>query len=718
MQDHKKFIPPWHMAAALVSCAVASQVSAQDGERAPSGDRAVGGLEEVVVTARKREESLQNIPESVTAFDANAIEEARIENIVDAIALTPSVTIIKDQQPGSATISIRGVSQNRAGEPPVAFVVDGVALANAYEFTQDLFDIQRIEVLRGPQGSLYGRNAIGGAINITTKTPGEDFEGRASLRAARANEIKAAMALSGPIVRDKAYFRVSGSVHDTDGLVDNVTLGREVDDFQDRSVRAKLLLTPSEALRIDLTGFFNRYRGGGGWWAAATPSPFGWSSNAALGAPQGDVLGRAERDHKSAAVKIDYDFGGMSFTSISSGVELEESLYQDADMTGASVLEVGVQERFESLTQEFRLTSAPDQRLRWVAGAFFQDTKRERRTDVFMNLDAPPPIMTGTGSPATKHLSQIATIPSERKYQAYAVFGQADYEFTDRLTATLGLRYDTEDREQSVPGGLPDVSFHSLQPKVSLAYKLRPTVLTYVTVARGYRPGGFNDTAAFGATFADESLWSYEAGVKTTLFDDRVVLNAALYHEQFDDQQFFIVDGAGQQTIINAHESAIDGVEVELRALITQRLELSGGVGYNDTELKNFGAFPGASFDTAAFDGNKIPLVPDYNINLSAQYTYPLSDGLYWQARIDARREGRIYWHPDNVTSRGAYDLSDARLSIGNDHWKVSLFGENIFDEGYVNSRFDNRWSGVISGVDFAWVPPPRTYGIEASLSF
>ena len=706
------------IAAAFVSCVVTPGASAQDQSRAPTSANAIGALEEVVVTARKREESVQDIPEAVTSFDAVAIEDARIENIVDAIALTPSVTIIKDQQPGSSTISIRGVSQNRTGEPPVAFVVDGVALANAYEFTQDLFDIERIEVLRGPQGSLYGRNAIGGAINITTKAPGEDFEGKASLRAARAKEIKAAAVLSGPILSEKAHFRVSTIVHDTDGLVDNVTLGREVDDFRDRSVRAKLLLTPSEALRIDLTGFYNRYRGGGGWWAPATRSPFGWNSTTPLDVPQGDVLGRAERDHKSAAAKIDYDFGAVTLTSITSGVELEESLYQDGDMTGFSVLEVGVEERFESMTQEFRLISAGDQRLRWVAGAFFQSTERERQTDVLINLNAPAPIMPGTGNPATKNLLQIAAIPSEREYKAYAVFGQADYALSDQLTATLGLRYDTEDREQTVPAGAPDVSFESLQPKLSLAYKVWPTVLTYVTVARGYRPGGFNDTTAFGTTYAEESLWSYEAGVKTTLFDDRLILNAAAYHERFEDQQFFIVDGSGQQTIINAEESEISGVELEFRALATQRLELSGGFGYNDTEIKDFGTFPGASFDTAAFAGNKIPLVPEYNLSLSAQYTHPLSGTLYWQARMDARREGRIYWHPDNVTSRGDYDLADARLSIGNHKWKISLFGENIFDERYINSRFDNAWSGIISGVDIAWVPPPRTYGIEASVSF
>jgi iron complex outermembrane receptor protein len=673
-------------------------------------------IEEVIVTSRKRQESLQGIPESVTAFNAQAVADARIETIADAIGMTPGVTLIRDEQPGSSTIAIRGVSQNRSGEPPIAFVIDGVPLGNPYEFMQDLFDIERIEVLKGPQGSLYGRNAIGGAINITTRAPGEEIEGRASVRVARGNELKVGGSLGGPLVRDRIYFRVAGTYHNTDGLIPNITVGRKVDDFHDRSARARLVLTPSESLRIDLTGFYNRYHGGGGWWAPGNLTPLGW--NTVRNDPQGDVLGRATKDQKSASAKIDYDFGALTLTSITGLGNFDQTLYQDFDMTPVSVLEGFVREEFETLTQEFRITSNGTGRLRWLAGAFFQDTTRERQTDVFLNLGAPPPISAGTGDPAAKTLAQIADIPSKREYEAYAAFGQADYLMTDRLTATLGLRYDTEKRSQVIPTGLPDVDFSSLQPKVSLAFQAKPGLLTYVTVAKGYRPGGFNDAAGFAATFDKESLWSYEVGVKSSMWNERATINAAVYYERFDNQQFFIVDGSGQQAIINGEKTGILGAEIEFHARPVSSFQVSGGLGYNDTEIKNFGEFPGAAFDTAAFSGNRIPQVPKYNMSVGLQHTYPIGKQLRLQSRLDVRREGRIYWHPDNVSSRGAFTLADLRVSLDRDDWRISLYGENIFDERYISSQFDNAWTGLLSGADIVWTPAPRSYGIEASINF
>lgn len=681
---------------------------------ADSGDT----IEEVTVTARKRLENLQNVPESVTAFGAQAIEDARIENIADAISFTPGVSIVQDQQPGTAIISVRGVSQNRDGEPPVAFVVDGVPLANAYEFTQSLFDIERIEILKGPQGSLYGRNSIGGAVNITTREPGNEFAGTLSLRAADGDEYRIGASVSGPIAPDRAYFRLSGIYRSTDGLIENVTLRQAIDGQDEKSVRGKLLLTPSQALRIDMSAFYSRLSGGAGYWAPLTYSPFGWNASEPLGVPQGDIGGHTDREHQSGSLKIDYDLGRVTLTSITGAVDLEESLYEDFDMIELSVLEGGIQERFESYTQEFRLTSDNQQALRWVIGAFYQDTKKDKQTDVFIDSNAPAPFGAGDGNPAHKNLVNIQSAASIRKYEAHALFGQADYDFTDAFTGTLGLRYDSERRVQEIPTGAPSLDFSSLQPKVSLAYKFSPQVLTYVTVARGYRPGGFNDTAMFTAEYVKESLWSYELGAKTTLFGGRMTLNAAIYHQDFEGQQFSIVDGGGLGSIINGGKTKIDGAELELHALPVPRLELTLGAGYNNTDIRSFPAFANAPFDTAAFKGNSVPQVPDYNLVSAIQYTQPISSDLHLQARFDYRRQGRSYPHADNVSSLEPYGVGNARLSLKHDRWQVSLFGENVFDADYSVSRFDLQWTGIISGIDIGWVSPPRTYGIEAHLEF
>lgn len=670
---------------------------------------------EIIVTARKRSESLQDVPESITAFGAADIAEARIETIDNALKLTPGVSIIRDQQPGLSTILIRGVGQNRAAEPPVAFVVDGVPLANPYEFTQDLFGIERIEVLRGPQGSLYGRNAIGGAINITTKVPTNELELEANLRYAEGNSYKVGLGAAGALAKDILLFRVSGTLKGSDGLIRNVTLDRKVDDFDENNLRGKLLFRPSDDFSIEVNGFHNSYRGGGGWWAPADVNAL--NLNSFTHVPQGDILGRVDREYDSASLKVEYDLGAVSLTSITGWAYLSESLDQDGDMSPKAVVRAKVGEKFETLTQEVRLASDGEAGLDWIVGAFYQNTQRKRRTEVSFNLNAPPPFGGGTGDPASANFIPVADIPSSRRYEAYAIFGQADLAITDQLKFTAGLRYDTEDRTQTLPVALSKIGFDSWQPKFSLAYNPAEAVMIYGTVAKGYRPGGFNDALTFGQTYKSETLWSYEGGLKSKMAGGNLILNLSIYRQMFSDPQFFLVDASGQQSIINGRKSRSHGAEIELQAYPVAGLQIFAGIGLIDTKITAFDAFPlFASHDTTQFVGNKSPQIPNYNINFTAQYSFALSSTFDLIARIDYRREGRVYWHLDNGDRRGGYDLFNAGLTLKRDNLSVSLFADNLFDKKYVNSFLGSDWTGLPN--DIVWTPPPRVLGIEARLGF
>jgi len=206
-----------------------------------------GEVEQIVVTARKREERVQDVPDSISVFTAAALEATRIDNVKDVALRVPNLSIVEAQQPGVALLTIRGVGQARNGEPPIAVVVDGVQLSNAYQITQDLFDIERIEVLKGPQGAVYGRNAIGGAINITTKQPTNDFEGFIQGSYGTGQDWRLSAAISGPIVPDKLLFRLAGSLRDFDGDIESVNAPRskEANWAQDKNIRGSLLFTPS-----------------------------------------------------------------------------------------------------------------------------------------------------------------------------------------------------------------------------------------------------------------------------------------------------------------------------------------------------------------------------------------------------------------------------------------------------------------------------------------
>ena len=644
---------------------LASEIAvAQTGAVAMASPTAVeesGQLGEIVVTGRKREERLQDVPESITAFTAEAIEAAAIDNIRDVALNVPNFSISAAEQPGIVLINLRGVGQVRNGEPPVAVVIDGVQLNNVNQFTQDLFDIERIEVLKGPQGAVYGRNAIAGAINIVTRQPTNEFEGMAEGTFGTGPDLRARAAVSGPIVADKLLFRIAGAVRDFDGDIENDTLNTEVNADESNSIRASLIATPAEGLRFDLRGSRTESHSGAAWYSFVPPG----AQRVDLLPITADILGEVDRYLHDASFKVDYAMSAATLTSISAYTRTKFTLNEDFDFTPFDFLS-GVQ-RFKSdaWSQELRLTSNPGA-VNWMAGAYVLKTDQRLDSELYARPGAglvlfPFPIPAPTLFSATR---------STDDNLAYAAFGQVSLRPTEPFEIALGLRYDVDERKQTdraLPGQpVYKESFDSLQPKLTLSYALTDNANIYASAGKGFRSGGFNPNQRIARVYEAERNLSYEIGFKTSLLDRLLTFNGAAFYTSVKDRQIYLFDQlTGAQVITNPiPKSNIKGIELEVASRPAEGLDISLSGGLLDTEISEYDSSVFAGLPAAGnFDGNELPQVPRWSYAAALQYRIPVSDRVAVTPRIEANgKGGAFYWEVDNRDKRGAVNLVNARL--------------------------------------------------------
>jgi len=342
----------------------------------------VDALEEIVVTARKREENVLQVPDAVSVFSADKIDSAGIKNVTDLANLVPNMFFTPTYRPSEMQMTLRGIPTAQGGEAPVAVVIDGVQVSHPTFINQELLDIQQIEVLRGPQGSLYGRNAIGGAINITTRQPTNDFDGMVRASYASGNDIKVSGAISGPIVNDTLLFRISGIVRDYRGQITDQTArdgDRKADFDSSHLVKAALLLNASANLTFDLRGNLLREHAGAPTIEIVDRAHFDDFSRSFLNR---NVLTSDRRRIDDVSLKITYQFAKAQLTSVSGYSKSVGNLFGDADFTPAPILLQEVDLSVKALTQELRLASTGDTSLRWLAGLYYQN----RDTDNFLQI--------------------------------------------------------------------------------------------------------------------------------------------------------------------------------------------------------------------------------------------------------------------------------------------------------------------------------------------
>ncbi len=722
----------------------------------PTPTLAQGALEEVVVTARKRAETLEESPVSVRAFTSDEIQSAGIETPRDFINLTPNVTLVETQNAGNAFINVRGISQARNSEMSVAVLVDGVLMPNPAQFTQQLVDVQQIEVLRGPQGALYGRNAIGGAITIVTKKPGDETEGQFELGADSGPGYTLRGAVSGPLNDSGTLkYRLAGSWVDTDGFIDNKYLDEEADPYEDLSLRARLIYEPSETFSADF-----RLSG-----SQLDSQALYFTIDAEADDTDLDVSvnnsGKNERDIYNASVKLEWNWDVGTFTSITAYDDLSELLTGDQfnfvpreeslinffpigqvirDITGDPVADLSQTQylRSDAWSQEFRWISPAEDRLRWIAGVYAIQTDRyistgnqvDRGNGVFDVYRTPRTSLFdfANGGPSDPS-PQLSLLEDEQDNFAWAVFGEVAYDFTDSFEASFSLRYDEDERENTTlteplydpTGGIGITfgekrkeTFDEWQPKLTLRYKATDDLTFYGGYSRGFRSGGFNQSGVGAAVpepgvedlFEAQVADTYEAGVKAVYGDGRYSTSLNVYYTDFENAYFFFFDPAtSTQNLGSIPEVEYIGFELEGKALITDRFSAYYGLGYTDSDITK-AADP-------ADEGNQAPLVTEYTVNLGGEYRYPLAfadDGTEAVFRIDYQRMGDTWWDPGNISKRSEVDLVDMRIGLDSpDNWSLTLWAKNLFDEEY-NAEFS---PGPAPGLNFLWPAQPRRWGVS-----
>jgi len=678
-------------------------------------------LEEIVVTARKREERLQDVPMSVSAFSSNFIEAAGIENINDVAALTPNFDIRDDQQPGVFTLSVRGVSNLRNGDAPVAFVVDDVTISDPNAFTRDLFDIERIEILKGPQGALYGQNSIGGAINIITKKPTNEITGRIKAGFAEGNETRLSGSVSGPLVEDKVLFRLAASYRDTDGLIKNTLTGTDADWYEEVSVLGKLMINLNDNASLDLRASMSETDAGAGYYYNASPGFF----NQPVGSFMDDRENFSDREVYDIAGKLTWETDFATITAIASYDEGEQYIDEGLDWLPISVFEINQRIGTQTRTAELRLASNDESPMQWLVTGFYQQQDRDFESNFFFNINSPLDLfgtgMVGDGNPATKFLIQFPTTILDQERTSYALAGQADYDLNDVLALSVALRYDHVEKNELRPGiDERNRDFDMFQPRVSLSYKPTEDLTVYASYSRGFRAGGLNPAPTFGDDYNNEKTSTFELGVKSRGADKRLTANAAIFYTDYTDQQFQAFDlQTASNNIVNADESRLWGLEAEVAYLASESLMIGGAIGYTKGTIEEFGAFTQPLLvDPEALDGNKLPNTPEYTVNLFAEYTQPIGDALDLVFRADYRRNGEVYWDPDNANQQDAVDLVDLRITLESEKWAVSAYAENVTDEHYEVFRFGWVWNGVPTGSDTYWPNQPQKFGIEARYNF
>jgi len=712
-------------------------------------------IEEVVVSARRRDETLFDLPDSIVVVDAERIEKKRITKLTDFGVQFPNIGARNDLSPTSTFISIRGITATRNTDPAVAIVVDGVVASSASVTRQELFDIEQIEVLKGPQGALYGRNALAGAINITTRKPSNEWTAELAGEAGNASRIGANFGFSGPIIEDQLFFRVAGGFRDDDGTIKNLSVNKNVDFEKSRTLRTRFIWEPTDRFSADLRAAYDELETGTYFYTITRPlgAPFRGkndNSNDFSNRPRSNPISVAFSDIFDISLKMDYDLGFATLSSITAynytfeiygepGKGVGRAGPGDLDFTNADI--IGNEQTYnpESISEEIRLVSNDDtSRLRWNLGFYYVSIDREDTLPVFIDAD-------GDGSLVDESIrtgGKLFPNGTERNIDSIAFFGNVDYDVMDNWTLSVGLRWDEEERDQiDLDDPNPDTNFQEAtfdawQPKFSATYSPNTSQTYYFTAARGFRSGGFNTPRSpFPTVFNKETLWSYELGHKGRYFDNAVQVNFAAFYEDITDKQNFTFDVVNAaQILYNIPESEIFGIEVDATWTVTDELTVAAAGGWMDSEINEFenaAFFPinnlAAIADSSGLDtpvtneffiGNKLPNFSHWSVSLTGDYVRPVEiAGSSWDfvVHMDYAVRGDNYWDVFNTDVEKDVHIVNGNVSIENEHWTFTLWSENLTNTRYWTNWFNQNDTAL---PDIGFFAPERRFGLRARYRF
>jgi len=667
-------------------------------------------LDTIVVTSQGRTEELQKAAAPIAVFSDIQIQNSGITNTADFVRLVPNMSYDTSFTIGNSFIVMRGIQNFNNGDAPITIVVDGIPQNNQKEFKMDLFDIEQIEVLRGPQGGLYGRNSVAGAVVINTKQPSNYAEGFAQFGIGNHGARKFTGSASGPVVDDRLFYRFSVSANEFDGEVTNTYVNEKNDFSKNHDLRGQLKWQPNENNLVEWRISRSKLRGGSNYDASFDP---GDPENAKRWRyPFSNLLGHSNRQIDSTSLKYRWDGNALSVTSITGYVDIDENYYGDLDFcnpvdcpTGmfgsgsqadqAQVLNV------QQVSQEIRLTSAEGAHIQWTAGAYLLETRRKLSTIAhFVDLTPPQLIINNNES---------------NRNRAWAVFGQVLIPFGDWDRLEMSLRLDQDRRHQTDLATTNDrkKNFHAWQPKITWSHDFSDTQMMYATAGRGFRSGGFNGIG--GVEFKPEVLTSYEIGYKSSWLDNRLTFNTALFYEDDKDYQFFYIslDEGGAQVISNLKRVGILGLETELNWRVRSGWEVFANLGLMDSEIRETGPL-GTTLPITK--GRRAPRTEPYSAVIGSQWNFPL--GAYrGMFRFDVSRVGERVWEADNLYRRNPVTLANTRMTVfSNSQWNLTAWATNLFNRHYYGHFESNAFGGL--GRDIATHAPGRRFGVDFRYDF
>lgn len=730
---------------ATLSLAIGSALGVNTALAQGSSESEKLAIEEIVVTAQRRAESAQDVPVALSAFQASDIEKFNIGSFEDITKISPAITFGGSNTKMFSTIYLRGIGTYSLGagvEPSVSVIVDGIPVVQQGQALSNLNDIERIEVLKGPQGTLFGKNASAGVISVVTKAPTEEFEASFEQSLTSDDESVTKLSVSGPIT-DTVGYRVNGLLRDYDGHVEDIVTGKKYGDDNAKALRAKLDWDISDKWNLNLISDYSRSK--------TSTTPLSWRMFNPATAPvfipgidvgpentktRIDVDSKADNeDYKFSAI-VNYQLGEHTITSMSSVSNWKDFSFTDSDFTDFNFaglfgipgvvqgLSQAESNEIDQYLQEIRITSPSSDTFEYMAGVFYEKAKTERVFDRFLILDT--------------HWTGLVDSESE------AIFGQMKFGLTESTFLTVGARYNWvkldvnfEDRNAATTfeGDEEDSAF---QGKMALQNHLSDDIMLFASYARGYKGPGFDVSSGFNQGRADNPVGkevsdSFEVGMKGSFMDDRVQLNVVVFDSIFkgfqaQTQKVDIAAGINELNLNNVGELETKGVEIESAILVSKNLRFDLNLAYTDAvinEFKNATCYPiqtvaeGCVNGSQDLSGKDLSNSPEWKYTLSGEYTLPLSqfDGFAnfsytWQDEINFQLTA------DPKTTQDDYGILNIGVGIEAEDYKVTVFVNNVLDQEYA-STISGAYSGLFGSPTTMQVVPrwERYAGIKLKIS-
>lgn len=639
--------------AALNLPAHAQQTAEAPEAAAPASAEQPAELDTIVVTSTKREELMRDVPVAISVISAEDIDTAGLDSAADIAPMVPGFVMVPLFGSSGYNPVIRGLSTT-IGEPNVGFFIDGVYMPSRAGLDFMLGDnIQRVEVARGPQYALYGRNTFAGAVNFVTRPPGDDWKGTARVGVGSDGGRKAEATISGPIIGNSLYYRAGVAARDSDGQYENELTGGRLDWSRRRSGFLTLNAYPSDRLDGQLSLVYEQLRDGdvaqryisnnAGFVARFNDRQQFFGNVPILTDGFAVTPGHFDRDNLIASLSLHYDMEFAKLTSISAYNRLKLDQLYDSDYSAAQIAEAGTSGTQKQFSQEFNLASQGERRIDWLAGVYHYDFE-DTRDDISRFI--------ATAAPLGGVLSD-----NRERTRSNAVFGQATWHITDRWGLGLAMRYTSETKSANVvqinlpsataPAGSTQnirlsSTFEPFTPGLSLTYKATPDATFYGSAVRAVKVGGFNTIITNGAITPDERSFdaersmNYEVGGKFSLLDGRMFLDTSVYMIKWNDQIVRSIGALGATLNVNAGKTTSRGIETSLEFRPTPEWTLRGGGSYNNAIYDEY-IFPlvGAIGGDPDLSGKRLQYGPAYTANFSALNKRTLDNGWQWFTRTD-----------------------------------------------------------------------------------